>query len=526
MAPMTDHVADYVIVGAGSAGCVLAEALSTRHSVVLLEAGGSDRSMEVAIPAAFPKLFKSPRDWDFSSEPAAGANRRSLYLPRGRMIGGSSSMNAMLYMRGRPSDYDGWEAGGATGWGWGSVLPHFKALEANSRGADQYHGDSGPQLVEDIRRPNELSRRFVEAALALGIPANRDFNGSTQLGAGFFQVTQRRGRRWSAADAFLRPARRRPTLELKTSAHARRIVIDAGRAVGVEHTIDGTTKVTGARAGVIVAAGAFGSPHLLQLSGIGDADHLRSIGVDPVAHNPEVGRNLQDHPVTGVIYETPFTGTIDDAENVRELLRWLLFRTGRLTSPLAEACAFVTSTSGMDEADLQFHFGPVNFDNHGIERYPGQAFTLGPVLVGPRSTGTVLARSADPDEKPAIDVNCLDDQGDVDALVRGVELAREIVAQTPFDGYRGPELKPGPSTTSRSDIEQYVRDNVELLYHPVGTCRMGSGPGAVVDPTLRVNGVEGLWVADASVMPRITSGNTNAPTMMIASRAAEMILAS
>jgi choline dehydrogenase len=282
--------------------------------------------------------------------------------------------------------------------------------------------------------------------------------------------------------------------------------------------------VVGAEVAVIVAAGAFGSPHLLQLSGIGDPDHLRAIGVDPIAEVAEVGRNLQDHPLSGVIYESVRPGTLDDAETPAELARWLLMRRGRLTSPVAEACAFVSST-GSQEPDLQFHFGPVHFYNHGLEKYDGHAYTFGPVLVNPQSRGTVMAQDSDPMRPPAIAVNCLTERADLDALVWGVELAREIGAQTPFDGWRGAELMPGEAIRSREALESYVRENVELLYHPVGTCRMGSDDDAVVDPELRVRGVEGLRVADASVMPTVVSGNTNAPTMMIAARAAGMILA-
>ncbi|HJS71339.1 MAG TPA: GMC family oxidoreductase N-terminal domain-containing protein [Acidimicrobiia bacterium] len=516
---------DFVIVGAGSAGCVLAEALSARHSVVVLEAGGADRGMEVAIPAAFSKLFKTAVDWNFSSEPEPGALGRTLYLPRGKMVGGSSSMNAMIYMRGRPSNYDGWEKGGANGWGWDSVLPVFKAQERNSRGADEFHGDRGALRVEDIRDLNPLSRCFVEAALATGIPANADFNGPSQVGAGFFQVTQKRGRRWSAADAFLRPALSRPTLELRMGVLVIRIAVEAGRAVGVEYVREGRSEMVGADLGVIVAAGAYGSPHLLQLSGIGDPDHLHDIGVEPVAEVPGVGRNLQDHPASGVIYESTRPGTLDDAETPGELARWLLLRRGRLTSNVAEAGAFVSSTGG-SEPDLQFHFGPVHFQNHGLERYDGHAFTFGPVLVNPKSRGSVMARDSDPMTPPAIAVNCLADRADLDALIQGVEMARDIGAQGPFDGWRGAELTPGEVIHSRDALESFVRENVELLYHPVGTCRMGSDEDAVVDPELRVRGVEGLRVADASVMPTVVSGNTNAPTMMIAARAAEMILAS
>lgn len=516
---------DYVIIGAGSAGCVLAEALSAHHSVVVLEAGGGKLPLEVSIPAAFSKLFKTSVDWDLASEPEPGAAGRSLYLPRGKMVGGSGSMNAMLYVRGRPSDFDAWETQGATGWDWETVLGVFREMESNSRGEDEFHGSRGPMRVEDLRYISPLSRRFVDAAMAAGIPANSDFNGIRQPGVGFFQVTQRRGRRWSAADAFLKPAMRRPTLDLRTDALVTRLLLDRGRATGVEYIQDGQQLTVEAEAGVVLTAGAFGSPHILQLSGIGDPTHLSSIGVHPVVERPEVGTNLQDHPTVPVIHESTEPDTLDNAENVVELIRWLLFRRGKLASPIAEACAFVKSEESLPEPDLQFHFGPVNFDDHGLQPYDGHAFTFGPVLVNPRSRGTVRARSADPLETPEIRVNALTEQADVEALVRGVGIARDIASRPPFDDYRGPETKPGGNVQTATEIEAYVRENVELLYHPVGTCRMGSDDGAVVGPDLKVNGVDCLWVADASIMPTVTSGNTNAPTLMIASRAAELITA-
>ncbi|MGD2043856.1 MAG: GMC family oxidoreductase N-terminal domain-containing protein [Acidimicrobiia bacterium] len=521
---MLSHVVtDYVIVGAGSAGCVLAEALSTHSSVTLLEAGGSDRGLEVAVPAAFSKLFKSVLDWDLSTEPEPGADERSLYLPRGRMLGGSSSMNAMLYIRGRPSDYDGWVESGAMGWGWESVLETFKTMESNSRGANEFHGDSGPVRVEEIRFPNPLSRRFVEAALELGISANSDFNGAGQEGAGLFQVTQKRGRRWSAADAFLKPALGRPTLEVIRDAHATRVLFAGSRAVGVEFSREGKLERVEAEKEVILAAGAYGSPHLLQVSGIGDPDHLAEIGVDVVTANREVGANLQDHPVSGLMYDSIRPGTLDDAENTFSKLRWILFRSGRLTSPVAEACIFIKSSDAVEEPDLQFHFGPASFDDHGMAPYDGHAFTFGPVLVNPRSRGWVRARSADPLRPPAIQTNCLTDPDDVSALVNGMYLGREIAAQPPLDEYRGVEVYPGSDVTSHKEMVDFVKSRVELFYHPAGTCRMGSDDDAVVDSRLRVNGVERLRVVDASIMPTVVSGNTNAPTMMIAARGAAMI---
>lgn len=514
-------VTDYVIVGAGSAGCVLAEALSARHSVVLIEAGGSDRIPEVAIPAAFSKLFESRGDWAYTTEPEPGAHGRQLFVPRGKMLGGSSSMNAQLYIRGRPSDYDGWAQLGATGWDWESVLPVFVRMENNTRGPGPNHGDAGALIVSDQRSINPLSRRFVAAAIAAGIPPNSDFNGGTQKGVGYFQVTQKRGRRWSAADAYLRPAMTRPTLRVVTNATVTRLLFDKGRAIGVEAVTNGKPTAFHAEAEVILAGGTFGTPHLLQLSGVGHPDHLRSLGIAPTVESRNVGENLQDHPAAGVVYDSLIPGTLDDAETPTEMARWALFKKGRLTSPVAEAAAFVASSPQVPEPDLQFHFGPVNFENHGKERYDGHGFTIGPVLINPQSRGSVRSTSDDPTRHPAIVTNSLTEPADLKSLVAGVELAREIAAQSPLREIRGAELHPGPAY---QDIEEFVRDRVELLYHPVGTCRMGSDDDSVVDPQLRVRGVEGLRVVDASVMPRVTSGNTNAPTMMIAAKGAELIL--
>lgn len=516
---------DFVIVGAGSAGCVLAEGLSARHSVLLLEAGGSNRSRHVVIPAAFSKNFNSRRDWGLYSEPDRSLAGRRLYLPRGKMLGGSGSMNAMIYIRGRPSDYDSWAEAGADGWSWREVLEVFKTMEANSRGASDYHGAGGPLRVEDLRNPNPFSRRFVAAAIEVGIPPNPDFNGATQEGVGFFQVTQKRGRRWSAADAYLRPAMARPTLHLVTGARVSRVVTEGAAAIGVEYIKDGQRKIAHCEGEVILAAGAFGSPHLLQLSGVGDPDHLRSLGIETVAANRNVGRHLQDHPVIGLLHRSTSSGTLDDAENLVQLFKWLLLRRGKLTSNVAEAGAFVRSSDDLDEPDLQFHFGPANFDDHGRLGFDGHAYTFGPVLVNPIGRGSVMARSPDPSHPPAIRGDYLAESQDLQALVRGLELAREIAAAEAFSDVRGEEIVPGPHVSGYDDIVRFIKEKAELLYHPAGTCRMGGPDDSVVDSDLRVRGLEGLRVADASVMPTVTSGNTNTPTMMIAARAVERILA-
>lgn len=518
------QIADYVVIGAGSAGCVVAEGLSTSHSVALIEAGGTDRALEVAIPAAFYKLFKTERDWGYETEPEPSGSSRRLFLPRGRMLGGSSSMNAMIYVRGRPSDFDGWQERGAAGWGWDTVFPVFKRMESNSRGESPFHGDGGQMRVEDLRNPNPFTRRFVEAAIQYGLAPNPDFNGASQEGVGIFQVTQRRGRRWSAADAYLRPAMRRPTLSVITGALCTKIEVVNGSAVGVEYLKAGRVEQIEARAEVILSAGVFGSPHLLQLSGIGDPAQLAGAGVDIVVPNLHVGRHLQDHPVAGLIQRATVGGTLDDAESIPELIRWLLLRRGRLTSNVAEAGAFARSSSQLNEPDLQFHFGPVYFEGHGLVPFSGHAFSLGPVLLTPGSEGSVLVISNDPRQPPRIVGNYLARREDVEALVRGVTMAREIVSMPAFAEVRGGEILPGPQVRDHDALEEFVRDRFELLYHPVGTCRIGSPDEGVVDPDLRVHGVSSLRVADASVMPRIVGGNTNATTMMIAARAVEKIL--
>jgi choline dehydrogenase len=517
---------DYVVVGAGSAGCVLAARLSEDPSVrvLLLEAGGKDRHPNVKIPAAFAKQFRTKLDWDFNTDPEPNCDGRSLYMPRGKCLGGSSSMNAMLYVRGRPLDYDLWEAQGAAGWGWEDVRPYFLRAEDNERGASEHHSVGGPLHVADERSPRPLTARFLQAAETAGIPRIQDYNGPEQDGAALVQVTQRNGRRWSAADAYLRPAMGRSNLEVVTGAHALGVRLEGARATGVRYRERrGRERLATAEREVILAAGAIGSPQLLMLSGIGPADELRDVGVDVRVDLPGVGRNLHDHPYVTCVWDLPQGGSLADAEKPKALLEWLLRRTGPLTSTVAEAFAFVRSRPGLPAPDLQFHFAPAYFVENGFADYDGHAMTMGPVLISPRSRGAVTLRSADPGEQPRIVTNSLAEPEDVAALVAGVRLAREIARAEPLGSCVGRELFPGEEVVSDADLEADVRRRVELLYHPVGTCRAGSGEEAVVDPELRVRGVEGLRVADASVMPVVPGGNTNAPTIMVAERAADLI---
>jgi choline dehydrogenase len=516
---------DYVIVGAGSAGCVLAGRLSEDPGVevLLIEAGGSDRHPNVKIPAAFAKQFRTKRDWDLDTEPEPHCNGRSLYVPRGKGLGGSSSMNAMLYVRGHPLDYEKWAASGARGWGWDAIRPYFLRAEDNARGESEHHAGGGPLRVEDERSPRRLTSQFLDSCAEAGIPRIADYNGPEQDGAALAQVTQRNGRRWSTADAYLRPAQRRTNLTVVSAAHVVGIEIEGGRATGVRYRRRGKERIVRARRDVILSAGTLASPQLLMLSGIGPGDQLQALGVPVVQDLPGVGENLQDHPYQTSVWDVPAGGSLADAESPKALFEYLLRRSGPLTSSVAEAIAFVRSRPGLAQPDLQFHFAPAYFVDNGFEEYDGHAITMGPALVAPRSRGWVRLRSADPADKPRIQTNSLAEPEDVAALVAGTRLTREIAAAEPFASELGRELFPGAGISSDEDLADDLRHRVELLYHPVGTCRMGSDEDAVVDPELRVRGIEGLRVVDASVMPTIPSGNTNAPTIAVAERAADVI---
>jgi choline dehydrogenase len=516
---------DYIIIGAGAAGCVLANRLTedSKTKVLLLEAGGPDKKQEIHIPAAFSKLFKTSHDWAYETEPQEHLNNRKLYWPRGKMLGGSSSMNAMIYIRGNPRDYDAWESAGLEGWGFKDALHYFKKSENQERGANEYHGAGGPLNVADLRTINPVSRAFIEAAKEHGFPLNNDFNGPQQEGVGFYQVTQKNGKRCSAAAAYLKPILKRANLTIRANAQATSLLFEHNRAVAVRYVQNGASEQARASREIILCGGAVNSPQLLMLSGVGPADDLRSLSIPVTADLPGVGENLQDHLATFIAYKCSQPVTLASAEKLGNVFSFLLFKKGPLTSNVAEAGGFVKTKSDLPAPDLQFHFAPVYFIHHGFTQVEGHGFTFGPTLLQPKSVGRLRLRSNDPFAPPAIEPNYLASESDMQVLVEGFKFARALARQKSFAPFCGDEVYPGAQFESESDITEYVRNSAETLYHPVGTCKMGSDQMAVVDARLRVRGVEGLRVVDASVMPKIVSGNTNAPTIMIAEKAADMI---
>jgi choline dehydrogenase len=519
---------DYVIVGAGAAGCVLANRLSADPSVrvLLLEAGPEDSKLEIGIPAAFSKLFKSPLDWAYETVEQAHLAGRRLYWPRGKVLGGSSSLNAMIYSRPTPADHAAWEGLGNPGWGWSAVLPYYRRSERQQHGASELHGGDGPLCVSDLRSPNPLTRVFLDACAASGLPATTDFNGPEPEGVGLFQVTQRRGRRHSAADAYLRPARGRPNLTVLTGAQATRVLFDGHRATGVAYLQRGHVRTVQAEREVLLAGGAINSPQLLLLSGVGPADHLRAQGISPVLDLPGVGQNLQDHLAVVATYACTRPLSLASAERLPNLLAYLLFRRGPLTSNVAEAGGFLKTRPDLPSPDLEIVFGPTYYMAHGAANPPGHGFSIGAVLQHPTSRGWLGLRSADPLAPPLIQPNYLSSARDLEVLVQGTRLARQLARARPFDAVRGAEVWPGPNVPDGDDaaLVAFVRGTAETLYHPIGTCTMGTDPLAVVDPGLRVHGLEGLRVVDASVVPIQLTGHTQAPTIMLAERAADLVL--
>lgn len=519
---------DYIIVGAGSAGCVLANRLSAdgRFRVLLLEAGGRDWHPFVHMPAGLAKLvaFKS-MNWNYSTEPEPNLDNRRLYWPRGRLLGGSSSINAMCYIRGQRADYDEWAALGNPGWSWSEVLPYFRRSEANQRGTDNLHGGSGPLSVENLRHTNPLSHAFIAAALATGQPANADFNGPEQQGFGFYQVTTRNGQRCSSAVGYLREAMQRPNLSVITKAQATRVLFDHQRAVGVEVRVGRRMERFEAAREVLLAGGAINSPQLLMLSGVGPADHLREQGLGVRIDLPGVGGNLHDHLDICVLRHCKQPITYDRTNDLMVALKYYFGRSGVGTSNIAESGGFACSRYASDgRPDLQYHFVPAMLDDHGRNRLPGYGFTLHACQLRPGSRGRISLASADPLAAPRIVGNYLSAPEDLPMMLEGIRLTREIFAASPLAPFAGDEFIPGPGVTSAADLASFVRRKAETIYHPVGTCKMGNDASAVVDHELRVRGASGLRVVDASIMPRLVSGNTNAPTIMIAEKASDLIL--
>ncbi|WP_214367244.1 GMC family oxidoreductase [Pseudonocardia sp. H11422] len=518
---------DYVIVGAGSAGCVLASRLTEDPtvSVLLLEAGGRDDADEIRIPAAFSSLFKTKWDWNYRTTEQKQLDGRRAYWPRMKALGGCSSMNAMIYIRGHRADYDSWrDQHGAQGWGYADVLPYFVRAEGNARLGGPYHGTSGPLHVEDRRYTHELTEAWVESAVASGLKRNDDFNGADQEGAGLYQVTCKRGRRWSVADGYLHPALARPNLTVHTGAHATRVVMDGARAAGVQYVQDGTVRTAVADAEVLLAGGSINTPQLLMLSGIGPATHLRETGIDVLLDLPGVGENLHDHPAVPLLWRTRGTSDLVDFSNPARLIQWQALGRGPLASNVGEGGGFFHSRDGLAAPDLQVHVAPTGFYDNGLREPAGRMFTAAPTLVSVTSRGRLRLRSADPSWRPEIDVRYYDDPADLDAMLAGCRRVLEMAQEGPLAKLLDTSYRPAAGVrSSDSELIDHIRALTQTLYHPVGTCAMGSGEDAVVDPELRVRGTEGLRVVDASVMPVVPRGNTNAPTIMIAEKAADLL---
>ncbi|HEY5946559.1 MAG TPA: GMC family oxidoreductase N-terminal domain-containing protein [Kofleriaceae bacterium] len=525
---------DFVIVGAGSAGCVLANRLSAdpKRKVALIEAGGAHhKTFNVRVPGAWPELWRSSVDWGLSTEPQAHSDQRRHYWPRGKLLGGTSCLNAMVYIRGHRDNYDGWRDLGNPGWGYADVLPLFKKSEDNARGASEFHGTGGGLHVDD-HPVVPVCKAFVEAVAArCKVPVTDDFNASQQEGAGIYQHTARNGLRASTAVCFLDPIRSRDNLTVLTDAHATSLVLDGDRVTGVRIRVRGSEQVIEGRE-IIVAGGSIGSPQLLLLSGIGPAAELREVGIDGKHELAGVGKHLEDHLCVPMMYEVTGAHSLSLAKH--KLLWWalkhLVSRSGPLALPAPPAGGFVKSKPDAPRPDIQFHMTPFGWpfrpnSDEPRDRTFGRYASMAPGLIYPRSHGEIRLRSADPMAAPLIDPKYFSDPADLEHLVDGVKLTREIAATSPLKEMVGAEAFPGPSVASDDELRAYVRQSAQTIFHPTGTCKMGTDAMAVVDPELRVRGLRGLRVADASIMPRIVGGNTNAPTIMIAEKCAELALA-
>jgi len=535
--PGDDAQFDYVIVGAGSAGCVLANRLteSGQHRVLLLEAGGRDTNPWIHIPLGYGRTFSDPKvNWCYATEPDPSCNGRRIVQPRGKVLGGSSSINGMIYIRGNAADYDHWRQLGNAGWSYADVLPYFRKSEDQARGADEFHGTGGPLAVSEQRDFHPLARAHLEAAVEAGYPRNPDFNGAEQEGFGRYQVNMRNGRRWSAARGFLKAARKRANLSVVTNAYATRVLFEGRRAVGVEYTIDDETFQVRPRGEVLLSLGAFNSPQLLQLSGLGPSELLQQHGVDVVADMPGVGAAMQDHYLVRTVYRCKQPVTLNDVVGSRirmagMALRYAVLRRGMLAMAPVPTGGFFRSDPSVASPDLQTHIvlfstsGATGRQGAELHDFSGMSSTV--ILLRPESRGTVEIGSSDPRAAPLIKSNYLSSPRDAQTLMRGVRAVRNIMGQPALEPFVDDEIEPGADITSDAELIEYLRNFGNTGFHPTSTCRMGSDETAVVDERLRVHGFDGLRVIDASIMPTVISGNTNAPVIMIAEKAADMILA-
>jgi len=531
---MPTPLADFVVVGAGSSGCVLANRLSQsgRDRVVLLEAGGRDLNPWIHLPIGYGKtMWDKSVNWTFYTEPDPNMNNRRIYWPRGKVLGGSSSINGLIAIRGQPEDYDGWERRGNPGWSWPNVLPYFRKLESNPDFPnDPFHGTDGPVPISSIRSKHELIEAAIGAAERLGVPRTCDFNGPSQEGVGYYQLTTKAGLRVSAAKAYLNPVRRRKNLEIVTHAQATRIIVEGRRAVGIRFKRRGADQEIRARRGVILSAGALQSPQLLMLSGIGPANQLRSHGIPVLLDRAAVGENLQDHLQVRVICKCTKPITTNDQLNslagrARIGLQWALFRSGPLAIGINQGGLFTQVLKDVGSTpDIQFHIATLSADMAGAKPHAFSGFTLSVCQLRPSSRGAVLLASANPLDPPLIYANYLSTEFDRRCVTAGIAFARKLAGTEPLKSYVAEEVLPGRQARTDEDLLEFARNHGATIFHPSGTCRMGSDEGAVVDPRLRVRGMDALWVVDCSIMPTLVSGNTNLPAIMIAEKASDMIL--
>ena len=532
---MIENRFTYVVVGGGSAGCVLANRLTKKNTnrVCLLEAGPEDRTPFISTPGAFAYfMFSKKYNWMFESTPRADIrNGQPVFCPQGKTLGGSSAINAMIYIRGHRNDYDHWASLGNRGWDFESLLPYFRKNECNERGADRLHGDQGPLYVSDCRNHYPLNERFLQAAEQAGFPATGDFNGEQHEGVGYYQFTIKDGKRCSASQAYLRPVRNRENLTVECNALATRIIFEGKRATGIEFQKDGSTQRVYADKEIIISGGAYNSPKLLMLSGIGGNDALAAAGIPPFHELPGVGENLQEHVDSCVLQKSKKGDGFRASpagllRMVHEPFRYLFSKKGKLASSVTQAGGFLRTSSEISIPDVQLHFLPLLYDDSGrnLKLMSKKGYSCHVCVLRPRSLGRMTLQSPVPLDAPLIDLNFLEHRDDRKTLVEGIRLARKILASSSFDDYRGDELTPGPDAQSDEEILTRARERLGLVYHPVGTCKMGSDRMAVVDDELKVHGLDALRVVDASIMPTLIGGNTNAPTMVIAEKAADMIL--